>query len=605
MPGGRGGRGGRAGNVGRGGQKGEAPDRVCKPHYKESQNIKHLLPQVQENGVPSKIQEVLTDFSGFQTYFTALEKLEPEIGTKTDYSSCWLGIPEDEIKTFEREEDNRFYGTLTTRNGKQEPVFIKRIHLLDPILTVEGGCVWPREGALPAPKELWLNTLDKVNEPLNEAYVDAVFAAIADRMVRSGISPHWLRSFGTFPARVEKYMYNVSEEYSSLRRKTFWNRNQQAGIFSHIVQDDEDDDDNEYEKGPRVQFSEGEDLAATGLDIEELDNLGTNNESVEEITAEDANSEITVDSVDAEIKLAPPKLRLKKLSNSTHSSDVFSYSSHESDYCDHYVEFKDFPVQVTLLERAEGTMDELLEEEDVDITEERENVWKAWIFQVIAGLSIAQYWFGFVHNDLHTNNIMWTKTDKEYLYYRVHKGNTNWILRVPTFGYIMKIIDFGRASYHLPGPAGFFISDAFFPGNDAAEQYNCEPFYDSEDGKKVEPNPSFDLSRLSVSMIEALYPVRPANATPIKIVNRDGKKIYAETVSPLYNLLWEWLIDDEGKSILRTPDGEERYPAFDLYSAIAADVHKAVPSQQVDKPLFAEYKFTGKTEGAVYDLWIR
>ncbi len=168
----------------------------------------------------------------------------------------------------------------------------------------------------------------------------------------------------------------------------------------------------------------------------------------------------------------------------------------------------------------------------------------------------------------------------------------------------MKIIDFGRASYHLPEPAGFFISDAFYPGNDAAHQYNCEPFFDSREGKKVEPNPSFDLSRLAVSMLEALYPTRPANATPVRIMSREGPKTYAETVSPLYNIMWEWLTDDEGKNILRCPNGEERYPDFDLYSAIAADIHKAVPWQQLEKPLFKGY-FIEKLPANVvsYSLW--
>jgi hypothetical protein len=170
----------------------------------------------------------------------------------------------------------------------------------------------------------------------------------------------------------------------------------------------------------------------------------------------------------------------------------------------------------------------------------------------------------------------------------------------------MKIIDFGRATFHLPEPAGFFISDAFFPGNDAGQQYNCEPFFDPREGKKVEPNPSFDLCRLAVSLLEAIFPTRPANATPIKIMSREGPKTYAETTSPLYNLLWEWLTDDEGKNVLREPNGEERYPDFDLYSAIAADVHRAVPCMQLEKPVFADaFKWTGEEGASTYDLFLR
>jgi serine/threonine protein kinase len=264
---------------------------------------------------------------------------------------------------------------------------------------------------------------------------------------------------------------------------------------------------------------------------------------------------------------------------------------------------------VTLLERAHGTMDELLEEEDEDdeMTKTKDARWGAWLFQVIAALTTAQYYYGFVHNDLHSNNIMWSTTDKPYLYYRVHKkSGAPYILRVPTYGKLMKIIDFGRATYHLPDPAGFFIPDAFFPGNDASTQYNCEPFYDAKEGARVEPNPSFDLSRLSVALLEFLYPDRPEAAKPIKIMSKEGNKLYSETVSRVYNMLWEWLIDDSGANILRLPSGKERYPDFDLYRAIAAEIHRAVPRHQIERPLYQEYKFTDAvpSDEPVYDLHI-
>ena len=173
----------------------------------------------------------------------------------------------------------------------------------------------------------------------------------------------------------------------------------------------------------------------------------------------------------------------------------------------------------------------------------------------------------------------------------------------------MKIIDFGRASFTLPEPAGFIISDAFFPGNDAADQYNCEPFYDPKEGKKIEPNPSFDLCRLSVSLIESLFTEKPDTKTPIVIMSREdgNKKLYPETVSTVYNLLWSWLLDDEGKNVLRNSDGEERYPDFDLYRAIAADIHRAVPKHQIEKPIFANFKCSDKdipTGTPIYDLYM-
>jgi hypothetical protein len=257
-------------------------------------------------------------------------------------------------------------------------------------------------------------------------------------------------------------------------------------------------------------------------------------------------------------------------------------------------------------------MDSLLDEEnseDFEDSETKDLRWSSWLFQVVAALLVAQHWYGFVHNDLHTNNVMWTSTDKEFLYYKLHKGTTVFYKRVPTYGKIMKIIDFGRASYTLPEPAGFMISDAFFPGNDASDQYNCEPFYDSKAGKKIEPNPSFDLCRLSVSLIESLFLERPEAKQPVRIMSREqnGAKLYTETVSPVYNLLWSWLQDDSGKNVLRNPDGTERYPDFDLYKAIAANVHHSIPKQQIEKPIFAHYtcKQSDIPENSpIYDLFL-
>ncbi len=594
---GSGARGGRAAGQTGARNPGKNEDRICKPLVAAHKFPTSLLPTIHEEGIPAAVLDGLgEDFSCPQPFFNALERVRPDVST----SNCWLGIPGSTVEFFERDSDDRFFGTLTLKGGAKKPIFLKRIHIMDPIITIEGESVWPHDGALPAPREAWLNTVEKVTDPMNEAYVDAVFAAIADRLVVSNTSPHWCRSYGTFAARVERYQYNISEEYPSMRRKPFWFQNQARGIFEHVV--DKDGASSGDARSPRVIFSDAEELDGADFEAVYADTV---------VSATAAETEATENAIEFEevleevVQLAAPKIRLKKLESSSEStaSTDSSNSSHESDAYEHYAEFKDFPVQVTLLERAEGTMDELLEAEEPY----PETHWKSWIFQVIAALDVAQYYFGFAHNDLHTNNVMWSKTDKEFLYYRVNRGSATWFLRVPTYGYVMKIIDFGRASFWMPEPAGFFISDAFFPGNDACNQYNCDPFFDPKNGKRIDPNPSFDLSRLSVSMLETLFPERPAVATPIKIMSREGSKTYTETVSPLYNLMWEWLIDDAGKSILRTPEGEERYPDFDLYSAIAGEVHKAVPAHQIDKPIFADYKFKGPlpSNEVIYDLWVR
>jgi hypothetical protein len=367
------------------------------------------------------------------------------------------------------------------------------------------------------------------------------------------------------------------------------------GLFS-LHKEAAESEDGTRQNRPAIAISESEDLTLGDFEVTVLAAPSAPSSS-----REDDSTEVEVALEDAEsVTLSAPAVRIRRIEGSVSSDET---SESDEDFAEYFAEFADFPVQVTLLEKAEGTMDDLMDDEEYG--EGWEARWKAWIFQVIAALTVAQHWFGFAHNDLHTNNVMWSRTDKPYLYYSAKKGNgKTTVFKVPTHGYIMKIIDFGRASFHLP--SGFFISDAFYPGNDAAHQYNCEPFFDSRNGKKVEPNPSFDLCRLSISMLESLFPTRPDVAHPITILSREGTKTYATTVSPLYNLLWEWITDDDGKNMLRLPNGEERYPDFDLYSAIAEDVHKAVPFQQIEKALFAEFHTDAAPAGeTVYDLPLR
>lgn len=601
-------RGGRGGARGGGGGASHA----AKPAIKELPDDLVIAPS--HESLPDAVVSAFPEFSKAQPFFTAIEKLCPEYTSSShNFKHCWMGLSGAKIAHIER-EDTGFLASIVYHDGVKQPIFVKRIHLLDPMSAMEGEYVWPSDGALSAPSEPWRTALTKINDPLNEAYVDAVFAAVASRLVESGRSPHWCRSFGTFSARVEKYLYDISEEYASIKNKPWWRLNQRQGLFSVYDPSKDDASDSGLLTVDAMELEAGdfEDLGAAAADDAVVTVAGVATATY--AVATDAG--VVADATAAEmetaegeaVQLAEPRIRLERMkagdSTESSSSDDDESSEEEEDL---YAEFADFPVQVTLLERAEGTLDELLdaEEEDESLAATKEARWAAWLFQIIAALNAAQHWFGFVHNDLHTNNVMWSRTSATHLYYRIHKGKESYVYKVPTHGYIMKIIDFGRASFTLPEPAGFFISDAFYPGNDAGEQYNCEPFYDAEEGKKVEPNPSFDLCRLAVSLLESLYPERPLAVSPARVMTKEGAKMYMETVSGVYNMIWEWLQDDSGRNVLRKPDGEERYPDFDLYKAIAADVHRAVPARQIERGLFAGYKVgAAPASEAVYNLWI-
>ena len=222
----------------------------------------------------------------------------------------------------------------------------------------------------------------------------------------------------------------------------------------------------------------------------------------------------------------------------------------------------DFPTQVICLECLDGTLDSLLNEENEMDADE----WRACLFQIIMMLIIYQKVFHFTHNDLHTNNIMFKKTEKQFLYYRYNQK----YYKVPTFGKIFKIIDFGRAIYKYKGR--FICSDSYHSKGDAATQYNCEPYFNPKK-PRLEPNMSFDLCRLACSLFD--YFVEDPNDI--------------DPMDHLAKLMVEWTKDDKGRNILYKKNGDERYPDFKLYKMIARTVHKHTPQAQLAGPFFNRY----------------
>jgi len=228
-----------------------------------------------------------------------------------------------------------------------------------------------------------------------------------------------------------------------------------------------------------------------------------------------------------------------------------------------------FPVEVIMLERCTKTLDYLMVK---DILSDEE--WEAALMQIVITLATYQKIFSFTHNDLHTNNVMFIETEKEFIYYFFNKK----YYKVPTFGKIFKIIDFGRSIYKFNSK--FICSDSFHKSGDAATQYNCEPYFND---KKpcIHPNYSFDLCRLGCSLFDFFI-------ENMEDVERECKK------SRLVSLVVDWVTDDNGCNILYKKNGVDRYPDFKLYKMIARTVHNKVPSQQLKHRVFTQYEVTQK-----------
>ncbi len=249
-----------------------------------------------------------------------------------------------------------------------------------------------------------------------------------------------------------------------------------------------------------------------------------------------------------------------------HSDDSYSDYSDDEQII---VKIHDFPIQAILLEKCVSTLDHIMMRDE--LTKEE---WTSLLFQVVMTLVIYQKMFAFTHNDLHTNNIMFVETTEEFIYY-LYEGQ---YYKVPTYGRIFKIIDFGRAIYKFRGE--LICSDSFHPKGDAATQYNFPPYY-NPDKPTVEPNYSFDLCRFACALFDYfIYDLRKVE----KLCKSDK----------IIKLVVKWTTDDKGRNVLYKSSGEERYPDFKLYKMITRSVHGHIPAKEIHNPLFHEYKITYK-----------
>jgi hypothetical protein len=258
------------------------------------------------------------------------------------------------------------------------------------------------------------------------------------------------------------------------------------------------------------------------------------------------------------------------------ASDSGSGSYEEEQIC---ARIEKFPVQIICMENCEDTFDNLILNNELTTQE-----WYSALMQIVMMLITYQKAFGLTHNDLHSNNVMYNHTDKKFIYYCYKKKH----YKVPTFGRMFKIIDFGRSIYKYDGK--LFCSDSFQTGGDAATQYNTEPYL-NEKKPRLEPNFSFDLCRLACSIFDYV------------IDDVDDIRLIKKCKDPIKRLILEWCLDDKGINMLYKNDGTDRYPEFKLYKMIARCVHNHTPQAQLDRPEFNAFsEFKGEIPSDVIDI---
>jgi hypothetical protein len=466
---------------------------------------------------------------------------------------------------------------LETVSKKTCKAFCKVTHLIDPIRSIQNYYKHPEKGER--------RLTEKLTNPMNQAYIDCFANYLLGQLRERGISPHFCLFYGGFKGVADTYRYNITEEFSSYRRyKDFWNRKRAGDFDLYISREDGSVDSSLFGTPSTSSLRSTAFSYSTGRSS---DSEGTH-ESLASLS--DESNEVELESIHS-FKTGPSRVsRASRGSRGSGTSGSYDSGSSDSDDNSYSVfsEYKNFPVMLIFQERMDGVIDDMLEDDTMVGADhgspEWEKRWIAWTFQIIAALCTAQGLFGFTHNDLHTNNIVWTKTEETWIFYKSRDG-TVW--RIPTYGKILRLIDFGRSIYRVGSK--WYTSDDYNAGGDADGQHNFASIKNDR-SRTIYPNPSFDLCRYSVSVMDALFPEMPIENLEGQVLSQEGSWTVRETESPLWNLLWSWLIDEDGKNVLKDQDGTERFPDFDLYQHITEKVKSAKPQEQIHKEVFHEFK---------------
>lgn len=447
--------------------------------------------------------------------------------------------------------------SLSTNKAKKRDVFFKYAPLLDPYKFLIGKYAGQDISKLP---DLKLDAHPKFNDVNNTAYVDGLFTYFSSKLIYEHNFVHGVDYYGSFLAFKRDLQLDILDDYEHLSDSDYFKKHTNVDFFMK--------------------------------DVSKLPPITINYDSNHELIVAELDDEyFTSDVIDADLKEVimdelfdkdqniVKTIRSESTCSSRSSHTSCSEGEEESEFDDDLdedsliVTIPKFPVHVIALECCDATLDDLILDSELKSDDE----WHSAFMQIFMILITYQKAFGLTHNDLHTNNVMFIETKKKFLCY-LFNGK---YYKVPTYGRLYKIIDFGRSIYKVNGKR--FCSDSFQLGGDAATQYNTEPYMD-ETKPRIEPNFSFDICRLACSIYD--------------YIARDD-----DVGQNIKDLVSGWCVDDKGANVLYKTNGQERYPDFKLYKMIARTVHHHTPQIQLTRPEFQKYEvFKGETTSIIMDI---
>jgi len=439
--------------------------------------------------------------------------------------------------------------SATLSSGRVVEVHPKITMLLSPFKWMKGDF---GNLGLPMQSQLAKDTHSRLQSPNTAGYVGCILSVV---LSQSGCQ-HFPAVHGVYTGLSKSHTIDISDDYEDLSERPWFSQN--IGKTFELKLDDHIGEPIQYTRSARVSLEVGDEVELG--DVQELEAIAGDGVPAE--LSQVFKEEIQEDDTDTSSSVSTSYVFQIESMSSSFDGSVCSEDSEDEPFA--WATFKDVPVQMTIMEKLEGTFYDLLKSNPETVKH------FAWIAQVIFALAYAQRNFAFTHNDLHGNNVMYVKTDKEFLYY-FHAGLT---YKVPTYGYLLKIIDFDRGigSVKLPGmkESKLFMSDQFSVTEEAGGQYNFQPFYTSSHSV-IKPNPSFDLVRLATSLFWDIFP--------------EGPKFDEYQDDALFKLFIKWMTLDDGSSVLffKNNPKVDRFIGFSLYKAIARYCKDVIPRKEISE----------------------
>lgn len=422
--------------------------------------------------------------------------------------------------------------TIKTTKGQVIPIHRKTTTILSPFKWMRGDY-----GVLNLPKseEIAREIHAAIQSPHTAAYVGALSSLL---LSESGCI-HFPKVYGVYSGVCPDYTFDISDDYEDLSERRWFTE--------HIGKTFDLKMRTPMDSPPKLHLGEDMELEiADEIHADHVSNPSSGSHVSTDIFSEDSDESEDV-------------FDIHSCACSDDSGEEEDGDEEEEPFA--WATLHNVPVVTTVMEKCEGTYYDLIRAH----SEPEKHI--AWISQIVFALAYAQRTFGFVHNDLHGNNVMYVKTTQEFQYYK-HNGVC---YKVPTYGYIMKIIDFDRAIVSarllsMKDPRTF-VSSQFQPDEQAAGQYNMEPFFLHE-FPHIPASSSFDLCRFATSIFWDMFPEGPDKSS-----------------GPLLPILLQWMSQSDGSSVMfrKQRDNHDRYHGFHLYKAIARYCKDAVPRREIQK----------------------